>query len=164
MRISIAFLPSISHWRFYDCWGWYRSDDLISQEDEFVSNHDTMTSILGFNKKELDVATKNCGWCWVDTSADWIDSNILTENPGSSGISRSGSLPSIENQLAFSLHVAGPWNVEFAKKLHPDSVRARFGVSDMLNAVYCTDLQELEEVKRDTDFLFKAWIYVQIFI
>ena len=37
---------------------------------------------------------------------------------------------------------AGPWDVEMAKELRPDSLRARFGEDRIRNAVHCTDLPE----------------------
>ena len=40
----------------------------------------------------------------------------------------------------FRKDVAGPWDVSVAKQLFPDTVRARFGVDNVRNAVHCTDL------------------------
>mmetsp|Transcript_21119 Transcript_21119/g.68075 ORF Transcript_21119/g.68075 Transcript_21119/m.68075 type:complete len:308 (+) Transcript_21119:127-1050(+) len=36
----------------------------------------------------------------------------------------------------------GPWDVDFAKELRPDSLRALFGKDNVHNAVHCTDLPE----------------------
>ena len=38
--------------------------------------------------------------------------------------------------------LVGPWDVEMAKELKPDTLRARFGVSRTDNAVHVTDLEE----------------------
>lgn len=37
---------------------------------------------------------------------------------------------------------AGPWDVEMAKELRPQTIRARFGHDRVRNAVHCTDLAE----------------------
>ena len=34
----------------------------------------------------------------------------------------------------------GPWDVDMAKELYPDSIRARFGETMVQNAIHCTDL------------------------
>jgi nucleoside diphosphate kinase len=36
----------------------------------------------------------------------------------------------------------GPYDISLATKLYPNSIRARFGVSNVQNAVHCTDLEE----------------------
>lgn len=36
----------------------------------------------------------------------------------------------------------GPWDVEMAKELKPQTIRAKYGVSRALNAIHCTDLPE----------------------
>ena len=41
---------------------------------------------------------------------------------------------------AFRADVAGPWDVEMARELHPATLRARYGVDNVQNAVHCTDL------------------------
>ena len=41
---------------------------------------------------------------------------------------------------AFRADVAGPWHVEMARELHPATLRARYGVDNVQNAVHCTDL------------------------
>ena len=41
---------------------------------------------------------------------------------------------------AFRTEVAGPWDIEMAKELHPTSIRARYGIDNVKNAVHCTDL------------------------
>ena len=37
---------------------------------------------------------------------------------------------------------AGPWEVEMAKKLQPDSIRGRYGEDFVRKGVHCTDLPE----------------------
>mmetsp|Transcript_3201 Transcript_3201/g.4519 ORF Transcript_3201/g.4519 Transcript_3201/m.4519 type:complete len:370 (+) Transcript_3201:85-1194(+) len=37
---------------------------------------------------------------------------------------------------------AGPWDVEMAKELRPNTIRAKYGLDRILNAVHCTDLPE----------------------
>ena len=39
----------------------------------------------------------------------------------------------------FRAHV-GPWDVEVAKELYPDTIRAHFGKDRTRNAIHCTDL------------------------
>ena len=43
---------------------------------------------------------------------------------------------------AFRADVAGPWDVEMARELHPATLRARYGIDNVQNAVHCTDLSE----------------------
>lgn len=42
---------------------------------------------------------------------------------------------------------AGPWDVDMAKELRPDSLRGKFGQSRVLNAVHCTDLPDDAELE-----------------
>jgi len=37
---------------------------------------------------------------------------------------------------------AGPFDVEMARNLHPDTIRAKFGKNKIQNAIHCTDLEE----------------------
>lgn len=37
---------------------------------------------------------------------------------------------------------AGPWDIEMAKELRPDSIRARFGIDRVKNGIHCTDLPQ----------------------
>ena len=39
-------------------------------------------------------------------------------------------------------YVAGLWDVKMAKILYPDTIRAKFGVDRMQNAIHCTDFPE----------------------
>lgn len=47
----------------------------------------------------------------------------------------------------------GPSDPDIAKKLYPNSLRARFGVNKILNAVHCTDLPEDAEL--EIEYLFR---------
>ncbi|KDO24817.1 hypothetical protein SPRG_09650 [Saprolegnia parasitica CBS 223.65] len=38
--------------------------------------------------------------------------------------------------------IAGPWDIDMARELKPSTIRARFGVDRVQNAVHCTDLPE----------------------
>jgi len=42
--------------------------------------------------------------------------------------------------VEFRTDVAGPWDVKMAKSLYPDTIRAKFGVDRVRNAIHCTDL------------------------
>lgn len=42
---------------------------------------------------------------------------------------------------------AGPWDVDMAKELRPESLRGRFGIDRILNAVHCTDLPDDAEIE-----------------
>ncbi|KAJ8604433.1 hypothetical protein CTAYLR_000884 [Chrysophaeum taylorii] len=44
-------------------------------------------------------------------------------------------------------HLCGPWDLEFAKELRPDSIRAKFGHTTVKNAVHCTDLPDDGELE-----------------
>ena len=37
---------------------------------------------------------------------------------------------------------AGPWDVNFATEIRPKTIRAKFGVDSVKNAVHCTDLPD----------------------
>ena len=41
--------------------------------------------------------------------------------------------------------MAGPWDVDFAKETRPNTIRAKFGVSNVKNAIHCTDLADIAE-------------------
>lgn len=45
----------------------------------------------------------------------------------------------------FRNNVAGPYDVEMAKSLYPDTIRAKFGKDRIQNAIHCTDLPEESE-------------------
>ena len=36
--------------------------------------------------------------------------------------------------------LAGPWDIDMAKELRPESIRAKFGFDKVRSAVHCTDL------------------------
>lgn len=48
---------------------------------------------------------------------------------------------------------AGPWDVEMAKELRPDTIRGRYGIDKVMNAVHCTDLPEDAEL--ECEYCFK---------
>lgn len=48
---------------------------------------------------------------------------------------------------------AGPWDVEMAKELRPDTIRGRFGVNRILNVLHTTDLAEDGEL--ECEYCFK---------
>jgi len=47
-----------------------------------------------------------------------------------------------ENIVKSFRKVVGPWDVQMAQELFPDSIRGKYGVSSVKNAVHCTDLAE----------------------
>jgi nucleoside-diphosphate kinase len=48
----------------------------------------------------------------------------------------------VEDVVAKFREHAGPWDVEMAKELRPETIRAKFGVDRVRNAIHCTDLPE----------------------
>jgi nucleoside-diphosphate kinase len=48
---------------------------------------------------------------------------------------------------------AGPWDVDMAKDLRPDTIRAKYGKDRILNAIHCTDLPEDAEL--ECEYCFK---------
>ena len=36
----------------------------------------------------------------------------------------------------------GPWDVNFAREIRPKTIRAKFGIDGVKNAVHCTDLPD----------------------
>lgn len=47
-----------------------------------------------------------------------------------------------ENAVATFRQTCGPWDIDMAKELYPDSIRGRFGINRIQNAVHCTDLPQ----------------------
>lgn len=47
-----------------------------------------------------------------------------------------------ENVVQAFRNLCGPMDPEIAKNLRPNTLRARFGIDRIQNAVHCTDLQE----------------------
>ena len=47
----------------------------------------------------------------------------------------------------------GPWDVEYAKELHPESLRAKYGTDKVRNAVHCTELPKDGPV--ESEYFFK---------
>jgi len=37
--------------------------------------------------------------------------------------------------------LAGPWDIEIAKEIRPDSIRAKCGETRVLSGIHCTDLE-----------------------
>jgi nucleoside-diphosphate kinase len=48
---------------------------------------------------------------------------------------------------------AGPWDVDMARELRPDTIRGKYGVDRILNAVHCTDLPDDAEL--ECEYVFK---------
>lgn len=48
--------------------------------------------------------------------------------------------PHTEDIVSKFREVAGPWDVEMAKELKPQTIRAKFGIDRIRNAIHCTDL------------------------
>lgn len=48
---------------------------------------------------------------------------------------------------------AGPWDVEMAKELRPDSIRGVFGETSVRSGVHCTDL--VEDGPAESRFFFE---------
>ena len=47
---------------------------------------------------------------------------------------------------------AGPWDVDMAKELRPDTIRALYGMNRIMNAIHCTDLPEDAELENEYCF------------
>lgn len=47
-----------------------------------------------------------------------------------------------ENAVRSFRELAGPLDPEIAKNLRPNTIRARFGIDRIKNAIHCTDLPE----------------------
>ena len=47
-----------------------------------------------------------------------------------------------ENAVRTFRETAGPWDVEMAKDLRPDTIRGRYGLDRSRSAVHCTDLPQ----------------------
>lgn len=52
-----------------------------------------------------------------------------------------------ENIVETFRDFCGPFDVAVAQKLRPDTVRARYGTSNLMNAVHCTDCPEDGELE-----------------
>ena len=57
-----------------------------------------------------------------------------------------------ENAVKSFRELAGPADPEIAKSLRPDTLRARFGLDKVRNAIHCTDLQE--DGNLDSEYFF----------
>lgn len=58
-----------------------------------------------------------------------------------------------ENAVQTFRVTAGPWDVNMAKDLRPDTIRGLYGLDSILNAVHCTDLPEDAEL--ECEYCFK---------
>ena len=47
-----------------------------------------------------------------------------------------------ENAVKSFRELCGPMDPEIAKNLRPNTIRARFGIDRIRNAIHCTDLPE----------------------
>jgi len=61
-----------------------------------------------------------------------------------------------ENAVETFRETAGPWDVEIAAELRPDTIRGKFGIDRVLNAVHCTDLSTDGEM--ECEYCFKLVI------
>lgn len=59
----------------------------------------------------------------------------------------------------FRVH-AGPWDVEVAKELYPDTIRAHFGKDRTRNAIHCTDLPK--DGVMECEYFFKILTNLQV--
>jgi nucleoside-diphosphate kinase len=58
-----------------------------------------------------------------------------------------------QNAVETFRQTAGPWDVDMAKELRPDTIRALYGMNRILNAIHCTDLPEDAEL--ECEYCFK---------
>lgn len=49
--------------------------------------------------------------------------------------------------------IVGPWNIDIAKELFPYSIRAKYGLNDVQNAIHCTDLQS--QIDLELQYMFQ---------
>ena len=47
-----------------------------------------------------------------------------------------------EDAVEVFRQTAGPWDVDMAKELRPESIRGKYGLDNVRNAVHCTDLAQ----------------------
>lgn len=47
-----------------------------------------------------------------------------------------------EDAVSVFRETAGPWDVELARELRPDTIRGKYGVDRIRSAVHCTDLPQ----------------------
>jgi nucleoside-diphosphate kinase len=60
----------------------------------------------------------------------------------------------------FRVH-AGPWAVEVAKELYPDTIRAHVGKDRTRNAIHCTDLPK-DSVMEECEYFFQNTDYLRV--
>lgn len=58
-----------------------------------------------------------------------------------------------EDAVATFRQTAGPWDVEMAKELRPDTLRGRYGIDRIRNAIHCTDLET--DAVAENEYCFK---------
>lgn len=52
--------------------------------------------------------------------------------------------------------LAGPWDVNIAKELFPNSIRGKYGLDALRSVVHCTDLEE--DAKLETQYCFRIML------
>ena len=58
-----------------------------------------------------------------------------------------------EEAVSTFRQTAGPWDVEMAKELRPDTLRGKYGVDRVRNAIHCTDLES--DSQAENEYCFK---------
>ena len=48
---------------------------------------------------------------------------------------------------------SGPWDIEMARELRPNTIRGMFGVDKVRNVVHCTDLES--DAVAECEYIFK---------
>jgi nucleoside-diphosphate kinase len=52
--------------------------------------------------------------------------------------------------------LAGPWDVDIARELFPESIRGRLGHDKVRSVVHCTDLEE--DAKLEVQYCFRIMV------
>lgn len=58
-----------------------------------------------------------------------------------------------EDAVSTFRQTAGPWDVEMAKELRPDTLRGKYGIDRVRNAIHCTDLES--DSAAENEYCFK---------
>ena len=53
----------------------------------------------------------------------------------------------------FRKFTSGPWDIDMAKELSPDSLRGKYGVDNVHSAIHCSDLEE--DGRSECEYVFK---------
>ena len=61
-----------------------------------------------------------------------------------------------QDAVAMFRRLAGPWDVNIAKELFPDSIRGKFGADKVRSVVHCTDLEE--DAKLECHYCFRIMV------